>query len=231
MLIAPTERHPLTTLGKHSSLPEQYGCDILFPVNGAWVGVQRKEINDLVASVYDGRLSRELAMMKRCTLSVLVVEGKPQWTMDGELMGRGNFNGRSTTSSSRNSKSPSTSKWTRAQHRGLLNSVRSQGVWTDTTESAQDTVEFCLALQTWLKKEKHSLLSGRPGPETVWGSPNNRDYQRHLVMGLPGIGKEMADRIIDTVGFPFGLKVTREELMKVEGVGPKRADQIIGCMP
>lgn len=221
MLIAPTERHPLTTLGKHSSLPEQYGCDILFPVKGTWIGVQRKEINDLVASVYDGRLSRELVMMKRCSLSVLVVEGKPQWTMDGMLLGRGKFGGRKQTS---------IGEWSRTQHRGLLNSVRSQGVWTDTTESAQDTVEFCLALETWLKKEKHSLLVGRPGPETVWGNPTNKDYQRHLLMGMPGVGPELADRILDTLGMPWQWTIGKEELMTVKGIGEKKAGQLMGLM-
>ncbi len=222
MLIAPTERHPITTLGKTSSLPEQYGVDILFPVQSTWVGIQRKEINDLVASVYDGRLARELAMMKRCTLSVLVVEGKPQWTMDGELMGRSQYGNHGNGKPGK-----STSKWTRSQHRGLLNSVRSQGVWTDSTESASDTVDFARGLETWLKKEKHGMLHSRPGPETIWGSPTNRDYARHLIMGLPGVGGELADRILDQLGIPFGWCVSREDLLSVPGIGPKRADQMM----
>lgn len=218
MLVAPTERPPITTLGKTSSLPEQYGVDVLFSAKGQWVGIQRKEVNDLVASVHDGRLSRELSMMKRCSLAVLVVEGKPTWTMDGELMGRGNGNGKNG------------GRWTKQQHRGLCFSVSSQGVWVMTTDSAADTVQFAQQLEQWLRKEKHSLLVNRPGPETVWGRPDNRDFQRHLIMGLPGIGSDIAERIIDTVGMPFGMRVTVEELMQVPGIGKKRAEQIVGCL-
>lgn len=227
MLVAPTERHPITSLGKTSALPEQYGVDILFSVKSQWVGIQRKEINDLVASVHDGRLSRELAMMKRCSLSILAIEGKPQWTMDGELMGRGmNGNGRSND----NGNGAGRVKWTKSQHRGLCFSVSSQGVWVTTTDSASDTVEYAQQLEAWLRKEKHSLLVNRPGPETVWGRPDNRDFQRHLIMGLPGIGSDIAERIIDTVGMPFGMRVTVEELMTVPGIGKKRAEQIVGCL-
>lgn len=217
MLIAPTERHPITSLGPTSSLPEQYGVDILFSLRSNWVGIQRKEINDLVASVYDGRLARELVMMKRCSMAVLVIEGNPQWTMDGDLMGR-NGNGKMNGPT-----------WTKKQHRGLLFSVMSQGVQVYQTDSASDTVQLCRQLQEWLSKEKHSMLQGRPGPETVWGKPGNRDFQRHLIMGLPGIGAELADRILDEVGMPFGLTVSVEDLMKVNGIGKKKAEQMLGC--
>lgn len=219
MLIAPTERHPITSLGPTSSIPEQYGVDILFPIKSNWVGVQRKEINDLVASVYDGRLARELVMMKRCSLAVLIVEGTPQWTMDGQLMSRGQ-NGRTQNQGP---------LWTKNQHRGLLFSIASQGIQVYGTESVSDTVQMCRQLQEWLGKEKHSMLQGRPGPETVWGTPNNRDFQRHLIMGLPGIGAELADRILDTLGMPFGLRVGVKELMTVPGVGKKKAEQMLGC--
>lgn len=175
--------------------------------------MQRKEINDLVASVADGRLAREMAMMKRLSVAVLVVEGKPSWTMDGSLISKG-FG----------------KPWTRRQHRGLLWSVREKGVWVEWTDGAEDTVVACRELEAWVRKGKHGSLERRPGPESVWGQLTNRDYARHVVMGLPGVGPELAGRIVDTFGMPFGWKVSVEELMTVNGIGRKKAESMLKAL-
>lgn len=211
MLIAPTERPPISNLGKCSSVPEQFGVDILWWTNGQSVGVQRKEVNDLIASVHDGRLARELAMMKRLSVKVLVVEGKMTWTLDGELITKG-FG----------------KPWTRSQHRGLLWSVRSKGIWVEWTDDARDTCVMVEQLESWIGKEKHQSTERRPGPETVWGQLTNRDYACHLLMGLPGVGVELAGRIVDKFGgVPWQWTVTKEELMTVEGVGKKKAEAML----
>lgn len=209
MLIAPTESNALKALGKSSLLPEKHGVDILFAYNGGWYGIQRKEISDLIASVHDGRLQRELGQMKRLEKAVLLVEGKIQFTMDGELMGKG-FG----------------QPWTRKQHMGLLWSVREKGVWVDQSESLTDTIAFASAFEAWVRKGKHHSLDRRPGPVTVWGKPDDTDYACHLVQGLPGMGPELAQRIVQMYGLPFGWKVSREDLLKVPGIGKKTADQL-----
>lgn len=210
VLIAPTERHPLTTLGPHSSLPERYGADILFAVKGKWVGIQRKEIADLIASVHDGRLAREMSMMKSLALGVLIVEGKLQWTMDGELLTKGYGK-----------------NWTRAHHQGLLWSVQQKGYWVAFTDDAHGTVDAAEMLESWLRKDKHQSLDRRPGPDSMWGTPGNEDFQRHMVMGLPGVGVELAERIIKELGVPFQWRVTEEDLMRVSGIGKKKAQAML----
>jgi hypothetical protein len=86
MLISPTEPASLHSLGKVAWLPEKFGADILMSVGSEWIGVQRKEIADLVASVQDGRLGMQVAQMAALKQAVVVVEGRPKWTLEGELI-------------------------------------------------------------------------------------------------------------------------------------------------
>lgn len=208
MLIAPTERPPITSLGATSSLPEKWGADIIFPAHGKFVGIQRKEFSDLIASVRDGRLAKEIAQMQRLGMAVLIVEGRPRWTTDGYLVsnwGKG---------------------WSKKEFRGLLCSVQQAGVWVMVTEDANDTVVACKDLEHWALKDKHQSLMRRPGPVSVWGKASHHDFASHVLQGLPGLGPEMADRIIKHFGkLPIGWTVEQEEMLQVPGVGKKRVEQ------
>lgn len=209
MLISPAEPAKLKELGQVSAIPEKRGCDFLFVTHGMWVGIQRKEINDLIASVMDGRLYKEVLQMQACDQRVLIVEGKPQWSEDGQMLknfGQG---------------------LTLKQWRGLLWSVRLKGIWVEWTEGQADTAQTLLWLKEWFSREKHSSLERRPGPVPVWGSVTNEDYCKHLVMGLPGVGPELAGRIVSRYGgVHWTWKVGVEDLMQIEGVGKVKAEAI-----
>lgn len=178
------------------------------------VGVQRKEFpNDFLASVHDGRLNMQLAQMQQLDLAILLLEGKEHWTTEGTLIrDRG---------SKRNG-------WSRSQHRNYLTSVQMRGVQVSHSDSLKDTMAFLCDLQVWCNKPDHSglLRRGTP-PKDSWGRVTNRDYAIWLIQGLPGVGPKQATAILDTVGFPFILNVTVEELMRVAGVGKVRAEKIV----
>src|SRR6516162_7072760 len=119
VLISPTEPAFFRTLGKVSSVPEEYGVDFLFAsTEFGLVGVQRKELSYFVASVKDGRLSKELGQMKRLGLAMLVLEGVPKWTIDGLLMS-------------------SSTQWRKTQHLGVMWSIQLSNCWTSSTTSTQ----------------------------------------------------------------------------------------------
>lgn len=206
-MIAPTEGPALKSLGRVSNFPERYGCDAIWLAKGRWCGVQRKELSDLIASIHDGRLSKEVAQGKRLGLACLVVEGRPVWTMDGELVGRG-FGG----------------AFTKKQYLGLLWSVRAKGWWVEHTEGVGETVDLVQSLATWTQKDRHSSLSNRPGASGIWGRPSDRDFSCHLLMGLPGVGSELAGRMVDHFGgVPWRWDVGMDDLVAVEGIGKKKA--------
>lgn len=213
MLVSAAEHHPaIRALGRASNHPEDFGCDLLFYLRGTTstsrprrFGIQRKELKDFVASVHDGRLQREVHMMVGLEQGLLVIEGLPRWTLDGDLMLGGYAQ-----------------QWTRQSHMGILWSIQDRGIWISQTNEIEETAMVCQMFEAWAKKEKHRALDQRPGPANAYGTPTNRDFQRHLIQGLQGFGPELADTILDTVGMPFGMCVSDEELLKVPGLGVKK---------
>lgn len=213
MLVSPTDRE-LHQLGKVSSLPERWGCDVLIRTDNLWIGVQRKEVKDFISSIQDGRLAKEVQQMAACgrlDIKVLLIEGKPQWTTDGVYLGNGYGIG-----------------WSIAQHRGMLWSVMLKGLWVDTTDSITETRVWLKMMEQWAGKGKHSALDRRPAAFGAWGKPDSREFGLHLLQGLPNVGPELAARIYDYFkGVPWKWDTTVEELMKIPGVGKKRANEMI----
>jgi ERCC4-type nuclease len=213
MLVSPTEPAPLRALGKTSPRPECFGVDYLFPAYGLGpVGVQRKETGDLLASVYDGRLGRELAQMAGLGIKVLLCEGETHWTTDGFLV-----------STSR--------RWTRSQHDGLLWSVQLHGCWLAQTSDMGDTAEWLERFGRWLLKKGHNGVLTRTSPKPgMWGTRESKEWGIHVLMGIEGMGYELAERVWEEYGLPLRWTIGRDEFMAVEGIGPKKADRFLEAL-
>lgn len=207
MLVSAAEPASLRAIGQYSPLPEQYGADFLIPCPVGMVGVQRKEIHDLIASRADGRLARELAQMKQLDIAILLVEGRLRWTPDGQL-------------------STSRSKWTRAMHLGLLFSIQSSGIWVNSSTDLGDSKEYLTCLESWFQKETHKGIMTRPKPQTAWGQRTDRDWAVHVIQSFDGIGPGVAGAIFDKFGLPLKWTVSESDLQTVPGVGKKRAGKI-----
>ena len=193
-------------LGSLSSIPEQYGADFMWVSLVGTVGVQRKEIKDLVSSLRDGRLGKELGQMQSLDLAVLIIEGRPQWSRDGFLLDVRSF--------------------TMEQMNGVLFSVQAQGVWCLQTTDHQSTVQMLRSLEKWLSKDRHGQLRNRPKVAGEWGTANNREWGIHFLQGFPSIGTDVAGRIYDHFGgVPIIWAVTEDELQDVKGVGKGRAEK------
>jgi ERCC4-type nuclease len=216
LLIAPTEPPQLKTLGKVSSTPERWGCDVLGWVGGRKVGVQRKRWDDLMASVADGRLAKEVQQMGRGVEGLLVVEGQVKWGPDGHMVSGFKGTGRD---------------WTRQGWEALLWSVQDAGVKVVAARDLDETVERVRWWYAWASKP-HTVLRTRGGkPASVWGTPRDREWGAWLLQGFEGIGVELATRIVDRFGgVPLRWTVTREELLTVEGLGKKKVDRLMKMM-
>lgn len=208
MLVSAAEPASLRTLGTYSPLPEAMGVDFLIPCPVGMVGVQRKEIHDLIASTRDDRLPRELAQMKQLDIAILLVEGRLKWTSDGVLL-------------------TSRSKWTRAEHHGMLFSIQSTGIWVNSSEGLTDSREYLMLLEKWFMKASHKGIMTRPKPTTLWGDRKDKDWACHTIQSVDGVGPEMAGRIFDKFGLPFKMTVTVEDLLSVDGIGKVRAEKIV----
>lgn len=178
----------------------------MFSARRQLIGVQRKTFDDLLASLFDGRLGKEIVLMKRLNIAVLVIEGRPRWTLDGELM-------------------DDNRRITRHQLRSLLWTIAiGHGVAVEWTDSVDDTVSTITNLRTWAAKKKHLSVARRPGPSGPWGKATTRDWALHFLQGFNSVGPELAERIVDHFhGVPLAWTVTEKELMEVPGIGKKRA--------
>lgn len=205
ILVAPTEPAALKALGRVSLVAERWGSDVLIP--SLRLGIQRKQVSDLVASLTDGRLTKEMLQMKRLVHRVLVVEGRFAWTADGEWV-----NG--------------FTRFTRKQYWGALMSVQEMGVKVIQTSDINETVQAVEECIGWAKKKSHTSLEGRAkgGLVSKWGTREDKDWQMFLAQGFDGIGPTQARAIVEYFGgVPLQWTVTEKELQKVKGIGRERA--------
>ena len=211
MLISPSEPRALLQMGVVSQVPEQFGSDILLTVKGiGLVGIQRKEVADLVASARGDRMGKQLAQMSRLGLGVWIIEGDFQWSTNGVSLKVNGF--------------------TKKEYDGLMFSIQSRTYWTVTTTNLTETIECVSHLASWLAKEKHQSLNRRTNPQSqTWGKPTSRDWGMHFWQSFEGVGVEMAGRLYDAFGIPVVWGIEIGDLMSVKGVGKKTAERILGA--
>lgn len=214
-LISPSEgdlAKKLKSNGIVSSLPEEKGADILTYTNQGLLGIQLKEIpNDFLASISDGRLTRETTLLpKHCKFPLLLLRGKFDYWPDGRIaIGR---------------KEPS--RFTKTQIQGILFDVRYvKGVDYDYVRDMDDVVFYLKTLTGWLNSGKHFGLFTRPGgPRGTWAIPTVEEYQSWILQGFQGIGPALADSIINHFGrTPLAWTCSLGDLMKVPKLSGKRA--------
>lgn len=216
VLVSPAEPAEIRALGVVSAQPERWGVDVVWAAPCGLCGVQRKTWSDLLASVSDGRLARELGQMRASPLAVVVllVEGRVSWSVDGVLL------------------RPETVRaWTRRQVRGLLHSVRAEGAWVDWTDDVTDTCSWLVDFRAWTAKAEHRSLRARPPVErNSWGTRGCRAWEEHLLQSFPGVSVVRARAIIDHLGLPLAWTVTEKDLASVPSIGAKTAKRLIAAL-
>jgi ERCC4-type nuclease len=212
LYVAPTEPPKRKELGLSSILPERYGVDFLWPMAGGGLGgVQRKELGDLVASLADGRLNKELAQMKGLAFQGLIIEGRGKWTADGRLVHR-------------------YVKFNKQALIGVVMSVEGRDIKVIQTGGLDETADAVLSMRHWSMKPEHRSLNGRG--EMVrrgkWGKVTDRDYALHLLTSMPGVGVKTAESLLDHFGkVPLRWEVGEEELREVPGIGKVMAKRLV----
>jgi ERCC4-type nuclease len=214
MLISPTEPAELRDVGRTSSRPEVVGCDMLFSSPLGIVGIQRKTITDLIASAQGDRLYRSrIDMSGKVDIPIMVVEGRPRWSVDGELMGIH-------------------TQWDKDQWFGLLLTIQLAGWWIVYTADLEETKQWLIHAEKWMRKSKHTSILTRPkarGERQPWGGrrkASREDVVAHFWQSFPGIGEDTARSLARTVGLPLQLTVTPAELSKVKGMGRGRVAMV-----
>ncbi len=216
MLVSPTEPKALKKLGTVSSKPENHGADFLIIGDMFRIGIQRKEFpGDFLASLTDNRLYQQLPALSTLDKSLLVLEGRGRWTEDDELISNKHH------------------RFTRQQLHGLLFSIMFEfGVPSMIVGDMGEMARVLVDLETWAKKTSHKSLKTRSGPDSdSWGETTERHFAQHIMQGFPGVGQELAGRIIDKFeGVPLTWTVGPDELIDVEGIGKVKAQKMYDAL-
>jgi DNA excision repair protein ERCC-4 len=204
ILVSPTEPPDLRVLGETSGIPEEYGADFVFPAATGLVAVQRKTVPDLLASMRDGRLAREIPLLRRAEHPILLLEGRPLWTDEGLLM--------------------SDDRWRREGWYGVELSLQfAHGIGFVLRDDIHDTARWLRYAPSWFERSEHMGLLQRPKPTDNLGNVPDRDFALHILQSFPGIGPKVAEAIWSHFGrLPLGLSVDPDELAKVPGMGRVR---------
>ena len=193
--------HYLTSLGVEVRLRK---LDVADYIASERAGVERKTVMDLASSIADGRLFEQAeALVKAFQLPVLVVEGSLE-----ELYRRRRF--------------------TSAQVQGALAYLIEQGVHVAPTASPLDTAYF---LRSLAKREQARGGRLEPSPYKLRRARQRggiREAQLNLVASIPGIGLELAERLLKAFGSPRRLfKASPSELRRVPGMGDLRVRRMM----
>ena len=208
MLVSPAEPRELRELGNTSAAPEKHGADFLWwskPIG--MIGVQRKEINDLLASLADDRLAREIPLLQRLDLAMVLIEGRLEWTNEGLLLGV-------------------SSPFTRAQLLGVVWSLQLSGLSIGCSTSTTDTTQFLSLFYRWTMKNRHTglLRKSQKASRDEYGQRTDRAWQIFTMQSFPGLGYERAKAIVDHFG---GLPLQwTGKLDDVAGIGKTTADRL-----
>jgi len=220
ILISPTEPKPIlqliTDLGHEAIVspePEKRGADYLMSGQLGFVAVQRKEHSDLLNSIEDGRLQREVSLLRYEPVPILIIEGWPDFTSDGQHLER--------------------PTWNKAGFRNLLRSVKDEGVQVERTDDLADTAAALVELQERWQKPAHISLLTRPKriKTDSFGRRRVDDRAAWVLQGFPNIGPALAMRIVAKFGgLPLSWTCSVEELCEVDGIGEKRANELLGLL-
>lgn len=194
---------------------EERGCDFLFVGKDGLVGIQRKAVKDLVASMQsDDRMCIELGQLAASDLAqaVFIIEGTWAWDSTGVSM---------------------TTGYTRAQYDGAMLALQAEhGIIVLHTESIAETAELLKRLESWFSKQVHGSLQVRKKSRAAWGTPALREWRLYVWGGMPGVSygrAVMLDAHFEG-RLPFELTCTREDLIACPGIGKVTAEKIWGAM-
>jgi len=208
-LVSATEpRKAFFKQGIPSSVPEEFGCDLLAFVGEEKVGAQIKTIpEDFIASIEDGRLQKELSLMKQISYPLLILEGQFKFVGDELVVNR------------------RVTRFTKEGIRNLLRSCLLQfGVPYEYSENAHETVQIWESFLDYIGKPHHNSLKTRP-KAMQWGGID--EQLLFFIQGLPRIGYSRALALINNFGSIHAIcNANVDDLAQVEGIGEKTARTI-----
>ena len=193
------ENNKVTDILKHRCDLRQKQLAVADYLLSKRVAVERKTCEDFLSSMVDGRLFKQLGELKEnFRTPVLIIEGNGLFDSDKKIHPNA--------------------------IRGAIASVATDYclpiIWAKTP---LETAEMLISIATreQITRNKSVALRGKKKAKSM----NHR--QEFLIAGLPQISTQTARKLLKHFSSPEKIfAATKEELMEVEGVGPKNAKRI-----
>ena len=195
-------------------MPMQF--DMMLYTNSGAIGIERKKVpDDLLASVTDGRLNREiLAMREETQIQILLIHGKMKFNKDGTLKTW--------------RRRPQRYGWTEKGITNLKRTIRYvEGLYIEEAKNNYELVQVVNDLQSYFDEKNHLSLKSRSRIETSWFVPSRGERVIHYYDGLPGVATIGAKKLYDRFPSPMQLyEATVDDLLQIPGIGKVMANSI-----
>ena len=190
--------------------------DLAWAVEGEAVMFDLKTAEDMVASVEDGRLHAQLTAMKdrKSALCGFILEGT---VGDGLVVGRG------------------PRAWPVERFDNLLLSLQTEGAVIIRSASQAQSDKRVGAVYDWTRKSEHGSWHAPTKPyHAVKEVYTDRTWRRviEFLMGLPGMGEQRANDLVDRYPLhdilgttPEGLREAMKRWSSTPGIGNKTAQE------
>ncbi|MEM1525456.1 MAG: ERCC4 domain-containing protein [Nitrososphaerales archaeon] len=161
--------------------------------------VERKTIQDFLTSLFQGRLLDQMNRLKDAyTKPILLLEGNLAWELNGR-------------------KNP------HAFWGALLKIQLDMGIPVLITMDVRQSADLLYTLARRMQREESSKPCIRHKPKLL----NERDMQRFIIEGLPGVGAELSIRLLKHFKSVRRIfQASEAELRRVEGLGFVKARRI-----
>lgn len=185
----------------------------LFTKSGV-VGIERKKVpGDLISSIEDGRLGREiLAMRDECDIKIVLYHGTMTYNKAGVLR-----QGKRTSS-----------RWTDKSMRNFRRTLEFvEGCYIEYAKTNEDLVKVVNEIQRYLDEDEHLSARGRSPIRKDWLVPTRQERIRYFYSGLPRIASVGAKKLETRFPNPMDLyQASVKDLCGIPGVGKKTANDI-----
>ena len=188
--------------------------DMVLYTEAGKIGIERKQCpGDLLSSVSDGRLNREiLAMREECNISVILLQGNIRYNKNGtvKLGKRTSYH------------------WTDKGIKNLFRTIQYvEGCYLESARNSVELVQVVNDLQEYFDKKDHTSLKSRTRIQTNWLVPSKDERVVYFYSGLPGLGITGARKLYERFSTPLLLyQASIEEIRQIRGMGKTMAESI-----
>jgi len=188
--------------------------DMVLYTEAGKIGIERKQCpGDLLSSVSDGRLNREiLAMREECDISVILLQGNIRYNKNGTVR-----LGKRTSY-----------HWTDKGIKNLFRTIQYvEGCYLESARNSAELVQVVNDLQEYFDKPTHNSLHIRRGIRSDWIKSTQQEKIIYWIQGLPGVGIFTAKKIYEKFPAPLLLfQATPDDIDDIPRVGRAMATSI-----